>query len=303
MMLPKTPILALLLSLINLGASQKCLGQSCQIAALSGSTEESFAEILKGTNGGKQPQGSDGAGKKCITKYYKQLGLKAPEGIAGISRAALLNTMSFGPGVVQPTLEKKSASAKSSAEPQNEAPDYSRTSDVEKRQGCKPHAVLYARGTLEGGTMGSSVGPVLSGALGGSWHVEGIRYNADIAGDNCIGFPGGLACVNQLAAYSSKCPESKLFVSGYSQGAMVARICAAFSKDDVKKKIKGVVVFGDPFNGASIKGFPSDGIKTFCSAADGVCGGKFQITPAHLAYSGNGSPSQAAKWMNERAKA
>jgi len=244
--------------------------QSCAIAALSGSTEESFDDIVK--SNGKSPQGSNASGKNCITKYYKQLGLKAPE--TPVMRRDKLE-------YTRPPMAK-----------------------IDKRQGCKPNINLFARGTTEVGAMGSSVGPAISRALGtAKWKTVGVSYSADIAGDNCIGFPGGIKCVDQLAKLAQQCPEANFFLSGYSQGAMVARICAAFSKDDVKKKIKGVVVFGDPFNGATIKGFPKENIKTFCSAADGVCSGQFSITAAHLAYAGGSSPREAAKWMNERAGA
>jgi len=261
--------------------AQKCMSQSCAIAALSGSTNEGFDEIVKGA-GGKTPQGSNNAGKNCITKYYKQLGLKAPE--TPIIRR-----------VVDPAAYRfmSEATNKNSLE----------VEDLEKRQagGCKPYINLFARGTTEPGTMGSTVGPALQRALGAKWMNKGVSYTADIAGDNCIGFPGGIKCVDQLAAVHKQCPEAKLFLSGYSQGAMVARICAAYSKEDVRAKIKGVVVFGDPFNGASLKGFPQDTVKTFCSAADGVCSGKFSITAAHLAYASGPSISQAASWMNQRA--
>jgi len=64
---------------------------------------------------------------------------------------------------------------------------------------------------------------------------------------------------------------------------------------------QGVVVFGDPFNGASIKGFPQEGIKTFCAASDGVCKGQFVIGLAHLSYASGPGIKEAAKWMNGRA--
>lgn len=110
--------------------------------------------------------------------------------------------------------------------------------EKEKRQGCKPNALFFARGTTEPGTMGSTVGPALSRALGSKWKVEGVKYTADIAGDDCIGFPGGVKCRDQLEVLARACPETKWFLSGYSQGAMVARICAAFSKPEIKEKIK-----------------------------------------------------------------
>jgi hypothetical protein len=113
---------------------------------------------------------------------------------------------------------------------------------LDKRQSCSPYINLFARGTTESGTMGSTVGPKLSSALskagGSKFTTVGIPYTADLAGINCIGLPGGIKCVDQLAKLAAKCPQSQFFLSGYSQGAMVARICAAFSKDDVKKRIK-----------------------------------------------------------------
>jgi hypothetical protein len=88
------------------------------------------------------------------------------------------------------------------------------------------------------GTMGQTVGPALSRALGSKFRSVGVRYTADVAGDNCIGFPGGIKCVEQLAKLAQQCPTSNFFISGYSQGAMVAHICTAYSKDEVKKRIK-----------------------------------------------------------------
>lgn len=191
-------------------------GQSCSIAALSGSTNESYDDIAKASSSAassgtaKTPTGSSAAGKQCITKYYKELHLKAPTSI--------------------PKASADTGAAKTLA-----------VSRIKRVQGaaCKPNINLFARGTTEPGTMGSTVGPSLSKALGSSkWLSKGVSYTADIAGDNCIGFPGGLKCVAQLAALAQECPDSKFFLSGYSQGAMVARICTAFSKDDVKAKIK-----------------------------------------------------------------
>jgi hypothetical protein len=204
--------------------SNENTGQSCAIAALSGSTNESYEETVKGS-GAKTPTGSNSKGKECITKYYKQLGLKAPGG--GITPPA-------ANGATQPERRIRVESTEEDGDVN--------LSGIEKRQGCKPYTLLYARGTLEMGTMGSTVGPALQSALarqgGGKWRVEGIKYTADIAGDDCIGFPGGIKCVDQLSTLATQCPDSKYFLSGYSQGAMVARICTAFSKDAVKQKIK-----------------------------------------------------------------
>jgi hypothetical protein len=162
--------------------------------------------------GGKTPTGSNSAGKNCITKYYKQLGLKGPKSVPKAR-------------TVSDTLTD------SDLEEETSAP-------LLKRQSCKPNILVFARGTMEAGTMGSTVGPALSRALGSTFRSVGVKYTADIAGDNCIGFPGGIKCVEQLAKLAQQCPTSKFFISGYSQGAMVAHICTAYSKDEVKKRIK-----------------------------------------------------------------
>lgn len=44
------------------------------------------------------------------------------------------------------------------------------------------------------------------------------------------------------------------------------------------------MTFGDPFQGASIKGY-SGPIETYCKPGDGVCGGNFELSGAHLSYS------------------
>jgi hypothetical protein len=52
-----------------------------------------------------------------------------------------------------------------------------------------------------------------------------------------------------------------------------------------------VVVFGDPFQGAPIKGYNGP-IITYCNSGDYVCTGNFEISAAHLAYIG--SPTSKA---------
>jgi hypothetical protein len=104
---------------------------------------------------------------------------------------------------------------------------------------CTANILLWARGTLEIGNMGSTVGPKLSRNLPKTqWTVVGVPYNADVAGDNCVGLPGGMIAKNILESAAAKCPRSNLFTAGYSQGAMVARIAVAYSSPDVKARVK-----------------------------------------------------------------
>jgi hypothetical protein len=116
-------------------------------------------------------------------------------------------------------------------------------SDLEKRQGaCPTHELLYARGTTEMGALGATVGPGLQSSLAGSkWKIRGISssdgYDASLSGIYCIGMPGGMACKDILAKRAAQCPQTKFATAGYSQGAMVARICVGYSSDEVKKRV------------------------------------------------------------------
>ncbi|KAF2398085.1 alpha/beta-hydrolase, partial [Trichodelitschia bisporula] len=153
---------------------------------------------------------------------------------------------------------------------------------------CKPVTILFGRGTTESGipdALGGTVGPALrTQATKKGWAIEGIKYDASLAGIYCLGMPGGVACIDQLSKLVQRCPNTKVILSGYSQGAMVARICAAWSKEPAQKQIAGLALFGDPFNGAAVKGVPKENVKTWCTSGDGVCKGDFSISAAHLAY-------------------
>jgi hypothetical protein len=61
------------------------------------------------------------------------------------------------------------------------------------------------------------------------------------------------------------------------------------------------VLFGDPFNGAPVKGISRDKIQDYCAASDPVCDGQLKITAGHMSYVG-GDTGKAAKWMMEKVK-
>ena len=87
---------------------------------------------------------------------------------------------------------------------------------------CKPYILIFAKGTFEAGEMGGTVGPLIRTAMstagGGKWSVVGVNYSADMAGDNCVGLPGGMIAKGILEDAVKKCPQSKIFTGGYSQG-------------------------------------------------------------------------------------
>jgi len=300
-----SPLLAVAAASVFLEGTlaQKCTGQSCEIANLSGSTGIPF----KLDGGGKKPTGSNDQGFKCIQKH-NQYGAGVPPGSTKQPADGAEGSAESAPS--SGSSGAKGAKGSKGGKGVGSIRDFQRdilNSNLhwpERRQGaCKPYTLIFARGTTEPGTMGSTVGPSLSSGLrsaqAGKWDVEGVSYSADIAGDNCIGLPGGVKCMAQINKIAEKCPQTKMVVSGYSQGAMVARNCVAFATPQARKQVAGVVVFGDPFNGAPIKDFPSENIKTYCMAGDGVCQGKFVITASHLAYVGT-STSDAVRWITKR---
>lgn len=162
--------------------SASCSGQSCQIAALSGSTGK--PPTIK-------PAGGDPTGYKCIAKYSPETvaiaeknrpGAPAPaNGGFGILALGFANVMDWMTG---PHIDKG-----------------------EYTCGCKKNIVIYARGTTEIGVMGEIVGPFLSNNLSpaSDWEVCGVYYTANLSGDYCVGLPGGMV---------RKCPFRCLLYSG-----------------------------------------------------------------------------------------
>lgn len=184
-------------------------GQSCLIAALAGTSREGIEQIMA-ANGGQEPVGSNEKGKECIARHLTQFGAKPPAMLTS-------NTGKF-----------KACS--------------SRICITKRALNCQPYMNLFARGTAELGSLGQIIGPTLSRALaksnGTPIVTAGLTYDADRAGINCLGMSGGVKCIEQLQQMAKQCPESQFFLSGYSQGAMVARICAAYSSKEIQQRIK-----------------------------------------------------------------
>jgi hypothetical protein len=89
---------------------------------------------------------------------------------------------------------------------------------------CKPHALVFAKGTIpDWGTMGS-VGDALSRALiaqqgqADEWYFEDVKYWNDGMGFSCYGLPGGRIALDQLTALANRCKNTKIVVGGFSQG-------------------------------------------------------------------------------------
>ena len=134
-------------------------------------------------------------------------------------------------------------------------------STIEKRQDnwsatrnelaeCKPVTVIFARGTIELGNVGSITGPPFFNALSDiigteNFAVQGVDYPANIIGYLEGGDPGGAATTAKLLEQAaSQCPNTQIVLSGYSQGAQVVHLGEAQVRVEVAAKIAAVVGSG-----------------------------------------------------------
>ncbi|KAF9053146.1 cutinase [Panaeolus papilionaceus] len=172
--------------------------------------------------------------------------------------------------------------------------------DVEARQLFCPHVkVFFARGTTEVPTLGLIVGPPFSLALksairGKDVDVEGLDYPALVSGYLAGGDIGGaIRMANDVTSIAGRCPNTKIVMSGYSQGAQVTHRAAARLSSSIQQRVVAVVTFGDPYEDTALPGVLQSRRKTFCAFGDLICKGQPVILPAHLGY-GDDAPVAAA---------
>ena len=75
---------------------------------------------------------------------------------------------------------------------------------------------------------------------------------------------------NLVKTAKSQCPNDKIVVSGYSQGAMVVH--NAFKQGISASDVAGALMFGDPLKTQSISGLSTEKVKEFCATSDSICG-------------------------------
>ena len=86
---------------------------------------------------------------------------------------------------------------------------------------CRPVSVVFARGTTEGGNIGTIVGPPLQSALqsllgSGNVAFQGVDYAADVQGFLEGGDPAGAATMAGLVSGAfADCPGTQVVMSGY----------------------------------------------------------------------------------------
>lgn len=117
---------------------------------------------------------------------------------------------------------------------------------------CKPVTVIFARGTIELGNVGSITGPPFFNALNDligeeNIAIQGVDYPADIIGYLKGGDPGGAAqTASLLEQAASECPDTQVVLSGYSQGAQVVHLGEAQVSAEVAARIAAVVSLNFP---------------------------------------------------------
>lgn len=117
---------------------------------------------------------------------------------------------------------------------------------------CAQNIVIFARGTTEQGNVGSIAGPPFFDALeqqvgAENLAVQGVDYPANIPGFLAGGDATGSQAMADLTQQAvTTCPNSKIIISGYSQGAQLVHNGADQMPADVSGKVAGVVMFGDP---------------------------------------------------------
>ncbi|ESZ98831.1 cutinase precursor [Sclerotinia borealis F-4128] len=155
---------------------------------------------------------------------------------------------------------------------------------------CAPMMVIFARGTTETGTLGTVAGPPLVAALGiavgaNNMAVQGVPYPANIPGFLAGGDAAGSKTMAQMISTAvTNCPNSKIVMSGYSQGGQLVHNAAKMLPAATMAQVSSVVIFGDPDNGAAVAGASAANTKVICHTGDNICAHGDLILAPHLTY-------------------
>jgi cutinase len=185
---------------------------------------------------------------------------------------------------------------------------------------CPAVQVVFARGTGETPGLGR-VGAAFVDSLrslvpGKSVAAYAVDYPAT------RDFARAIDGANDAGGFISKsvaaCPDTKLVLGGYSQGAAIIDLITAPSQAffgfarplpaDISSHVGAVAVFGNPSNrigGGPLTAIsPLYGDKTIdlCNGADPVCSNGNDV-PAHSLYVESGMASQAAQFVAQRLSA
>lgn len=190
---------------------------------------------------------------------------------------------------------------------------------------CPAVEVVFARGTFEApgvGETGQAFIDALDARLGASpAEVYGVNYPASL--DFPAAAQGVADASNKVEAIAESCPDTKIVLGGYSQGAAVAAyttfdaVPAGLALPDgvtgpmppaVADQVAAVVLFGTPDNWflnlvdadappITVGRLYADKTLQLCDPGDPVCFSGGLDRAAHSAYKTNGMAVQAAAFV------
>ncbi len=177
---------------------------------------------------------------------------------------------------------------------------------------CNDIEVVFARGTKEDpgiGRVGQAFVNDLRNLVGGrSLGVYAVNYPAS------YDFLAAADGANDASAYiqnvANSCPNTKLVLGGYSQGAAIIDVLAAVPfpvigftnplPSYVSDRIAALAVFGNPSTriGIPLTSSPVYGTRSIdlCNPGDPICSPGDDV-PAHRSYGPDGTARQAATFV------
>ena len=190
---------------------------------------------------------------------------------------------------------------------------------------CPNVEVVFARGTFEPpgvGNVGQSFVDALTARAGGqSIDVYPVNYPASL--DFATAADGVVDAANKVRDTAAKCPDTKIVLGGYSQGAAVAAyitedaVPAGFTlppgitgplSASVDDHVAAVALFGKPSSGflqMIYTGAPPINVGSrftskaidLCIPEDPVCSPTGTDNATHVQYADNGMTEQAADFV------
>ncbi|KAI4610349.1 hypothetical protein J4E80_008113 [Alternaria sp. BMP 0032] len=158
---------------------------------------------------------------------------------------------------------------------------------------CRRVTVIYARGTTQAGNVGeaNSEGPTFFNALaarvGGASNlaIQGVTYPANVLGFLAGGDAAGATTMfNLINQAITRCPSTKIVVSGYSQGAQLVHTATQRLSASAASRVTAVVTFGDADRDESFGSVAASKVLIICHAGDNICDNGIIITPEHRNY-------------------
>lgn len=158
---------------------------------------------------------------------------------------------------------------------------------------CRPITLIWARGTTQSGNVGeaNSEGPTffnaVAAAVGGTSRVaiQGVTYPANVfgflAGGDAAGATTMFNLINQAA---TRCPSTKIVVSGYSQGAQLVHTATQRLTAATAARVSAVVTFGDADRDESFGPVAASKVLIICHDGDNICDNGIIITAEHRNY-------------------